>query len=142
MTAANRALIRLEIKEQLGAWLLNHASQKVAAVVALAEDPAGKSPAVTFMAGGSERPELAADGSGTLAASIQVFVRVRVDAHDDPELVLDTIEAEVSEWVEGHREGANYHGLTWDGRSEVEPQVAEDGTPWLWERIPLLAQGW
>lgn len=136
----NRSLIRLEIKQQLGAWLLDHAEHKVAAVAGIADAADGRSPVVTFISGGSERPELAADGSGSLAAAVQVYVRVRLDAHEDPELVLDDLEAEIAGWVEAHREGVHYSALEWDGRSEVEPLPADDDTPWLWERIGLLAR--
>lgn len=137
----NRSLIRLEIKQQLGAWLLDHAEHKVAAVAGIADAADGRSPAVSFLSGGAERTELTADGGESLSAFLQVFLRVRLDAHEDPELVLDNAEYEIGRWVEAHREGAHYQALEWWGKSEVEPLEAEDGTPWLWERITLHAQG-
>jgi len=137
--ATNRETVRDALTALLTAGLSGIAQEVVGHRVS---DPAGKTPVVAVLSGGSLRERLTFQGTRpTFYLTIQVLVLAE-DAtgytEADAEDKLDLLEKTIAGILESNWRTASWSGLTWE-RSEVL-DVAIGGHAYYLEIIPVTVQ--
>lgn len=130
MSVASRATARAELQ----ALLQQRVTDAASVPSTQPDDFGGQSPVVVVASGGSDRQRLTLRGTQPkFYLDVYVFVR----ATDTADAMLDLIEQEIAQAIEGAQDAASWMAIDYAGRSTTTFIQPVDGTEYKMERIPL-----